>query len=445
MSYAPNGVVRYDYPSHPAAELFPLLPDDQLRELAADIFAHGLVRPITLHAGAVLDGRNRLIACELAGVVPTFEEWGGDGSPWEYVWSLNGARRQLPEGQKAAIRLLCLRASEEWQKARGRRRDEANAARSAALVGNQNAANERPLKRSPATLPETVPHEAPSHTREQLAALAGASPRTAQAVLTLEKRAPALLEKVAAGEVRLTEAMRQLKRETLSERVAALPDGKHRVIYADPPWRYGDDRSGLDGYDLSAAEGQYPTMSTADLGALEIRKLSADDAVLFCWATFPLIPDALDVVRAWGFTYKTAFVWDKGRPNFGNYHNASAELLLVCTRGSCTPDGEKTLEAQVQRVQRVFYCGCGEEFDTPVWHCTHCRHHWADGDERCKNCHVERGGARLAKTRHSGKPEHFRRLIDRMYPHGPRVELFRRGPAPAGWVVWGNEAGSAAE
>src|SRR5262249_2709634 len=93
--------------------------------------------------------------------------------------------------------------------------------------------------------------------------------------------------------------------------------------------------------------------------------------------------------------YKTAFVWAKGRPNFGHYHNASAELLMVCTRGSCTPDA-KHLESQVQTIERT--------------------------------------------GRHSEKPEDFRAMIDRMYPHGKRIELFRRGEAPESWEIWGNEA-----
>lgn len=203
------------------------------------------------------------------------------------------------------------------------------------------------------------------------------------------------VEQIKTGEIKLTQALREQRRETLGDRVAALPDGKHRVIYADPPWKYGDERAGLDGYSDSAAEAQYPTMPTKDICALDVRSLAADDAVLFMWATFPLLPDALDVVSAWGFKYKTAFVWNKCRPNMGNYHNASAELLIVATRGSCTPE----IDARAEQVQSF-----------------------------------KREG------RHSEKPEHFRNLIDSLYPTGPRIELFRRGNAPGGWTVWGNEA-----
>jgi N6-adenosine-specific RNA methylase IME4 len=201
----------------------------------------------------------------------------------------------------------------------------------------------------------------------------------------------AIVERVNAG-AKPTEAERQVRRGLLKAQARALPEGKHRIIYADPPWKYGDERVGMkSGYVPAAAH--YPTMSTAEICELDVRELAADDAVLFLWATFPLLPDALEVVKAWGFKYKTAIVWDKERSNFGNYHDASAELLIVATCGSCTPDASDRI-SQVQR---------------------------------------------KASQRHSAKPEHFRRLIDLLYTDGARVELFRRGDAPQGWAVWGNE------
>jgi N6-adenosine-specific RNA methylase IME4 len=191
-----------------------------------------------------------------------------------------------------------------------------------------------------------------------------------------------------------TQAKREVVRERLAEESEALPVGTYRVIYADPPWQYGDSKA-FEQADATAAEGHYPTMPLADICSLPIEDMAADNAVLFMWGTFPLLPDALQVIRAWGFKYKTAFVWDKQRTNMGNYHTADAEMLFVATRGSCVPDA-KERERQVQRVKRT--------------------------------------------GRHSEKPEHFREMIQRLYPKGSRVELFRRGKAPKGWKVWGNEA-----
>lgn len=201
-------------------------------------------------------------------------------------------------------------------------------------------------------------------------------------------------EAVRSGEVKVNEALRGQRKEELIAKAAALPPDQYRVIYADPPWKYGDERTGLEGYSDSAAAAQYPTMPLIDICAMKVRDMAAPDSVLFLWATFPLLPDALEVVKAWGFSYKTAFVWDKQRANMGNYHNACAELLIVATRGSCTPELDKRAPQVIAE----------------------------------------------ARGKHSAKPESFRALIDTLYPTGPRIELFRRGEAPEGWTVWGNEA-----
>jgi len=130
------------------------------------------------------------------------------------------------------------------------------------------------------------------------------------------------------------------------------------------------------------------------LCALDVRGLAADDAVLFLWATSPLIEQAFTVMHAWGFTYKAMFIWDKVKHNFGHYNSVRHELLLLCTKGSCVPDEQKLFDS-VQSIER---------------------------------------------TEHSTKPEEFRQIIDTLYTHGRRIELFARRQTP-GWEVWGNEPG----
>ena len=80
--------------------------------------------------------------------------------------------------------------------------------------------------------------------------------------------------------------------------------GTYEIIYADPPWRYSAKKV------QGAAENHYPTMSIDELCALPVAELAAKDSALFMWATFPQLPEALRLIRAWGFTYKSvAFVW----------------------------------------------------------------------------------------------------------------------------------------
>jgi ParB-like nuclease family protein len=91
---------------HPIADLFPMLAEDELRELAADIKQRGQLQPIMLdEEGRILDGRNRNAACNLAGVEPWFETYSGD-DPDGYALSVNVNRREMTKGQKAMVIVL---------------------------------------------------------------------------------------------------------------------------------------------------------------------------------------------------------------------------------------------------------------------------------------------------------------------------------------------------
>ena len=160
------------------------------------------------------------------------------------------------------------------------------------------------------------------------------------------------------------------------------------VIYADPPWQYRN--SGLDEY--GHAERHYDTMDLDALCDLPVQELAGKDCALFLWTTSPMLPDAFRVIDAWGFEYKTSFVWDKVKHNFGQYNSVRHELLLVGGRGKSKPEVSKLYDSV----------------------------------------------ASIERTEHSAKPPYFRRLIETLYPSAEKVELFAREAAP-GWTVWGNE------
>lgn len=108
-------------PAHPAALLFPMMSDQELRELAEDIRTNGLLEPIIEHEGMILDGRNREAACELVSVEPRYRTWQGEGrSPTAFVASQNVHRRHLTTAQKAAIavELLPMLAAEAKERQR---------------------------------------------------------------------------------------------------------------------------------------------------------------------------------------------------------------------------------------------------------------------------------------------------------------------------------------
>ena len=201
----------------------------------------------------------------------------------------------------------------------------------------------------------------------------------------------AVAERIASGKAKsLTAARRLVVKESVVDAAQFSDKTKYRVVYADPPWRYGNKL--VDGY--GAAENHYPTMSIDELCALPVADITDKNAVLFLWTTSPLLEECFDVIRAWGFKYKTSFVWDKVRHNMGHYNSVRHEFLLVCTKGSCTPDVGKLFDS-------VVVC---ERSDT-----------------------------------HSEKPEVFRSMIDTLYTHGNKLELFARKKTD-GWTVWGNQA-----
>lgn len=178
----------------------------------------------------------------------------------------------------------------------------------------------------------------------------------------------------------------------------AILEGQYRVIYADPPWSYNDRGQVTEGTAYKRAEAEYPCMTITDLCKLPVEAHTTKNAVLFLWATSPMLlynPGPREVIEAWGFKYKTSIVWDKVLGNFGHYVHGSHELLLICTRGSCLPDQPTPSPDSVQTIRR--------------------------------------------SDVHSEKPEEFRQIIEKLYTTGPRLELFGRKPVE-GWSVFGNDS-----
>ena len=183
------------------------------------------------------------------------------------------------------------------------------------------------------------------------------------------------------------------KRTNIQYEDIETPEGKYRVFYADPPWKYNDSGVVTEDDNYGRAERHYKTMSTKEICELPIKELTDENAVLFLWVTSPFLEDGFKVISSWGFEYKTSFVWDKIKHNFGHYNSVRHEFLLVCTKGSCIPDAKKLYDSVVS---------------------------------------IERSKV------HSEKPDFFRKMIDELYTHGNRIELFGK-KENENWTVWGNQ------
>ncbi len=185
--------------------------------------------------------------------------------------------------------------------------------------------------------------------------------------------------------------------QTPARPTASIPPvGKYGVILADPPWKF--EVRGPSGQGR-AAENHYPTMTTHEIASLKVDgrtvpDLAHDDAVLFLWTTSNMIPDALAVIQAWGFTFKTtAFVWLKdGAPGLGYWTRKRSEICLLGTRGN-----PKRQNADV---------------DEGIW---------------------------APRFEHSQKPKAAYERIERLVA-GPYIELFARHQRE-GWEAWGNHPG----
>ena len=159
------------------------------------------------------------------------------------------------------------------------------------------------------------------------------------------------------------------------------------TIYADPPWAYSNQAT------RAATDNHYETLTVdelCDAAKFPVDALAAEDAHLHLWTTNAFLFDARLIIEAWGFTYKSCFVWVKTEMGIGNYWRVSHEFMLLGVRGSC-PFLDKSLMS------------------------------WAEHH----------------RTRHSAKPHQVRRSVEKASPQ-PRLELFARN-ACDGWVVWGDE------
>jgi N6-adenosine-specific RNA methylase IME4 len=160
-------------------------------------------------------------------------------------------------------------------------------------------------------------------------------------------------------------------------------------IYADPPWRYGNQAT------RASTDNHYPTMTVDEIAALPVGKLAAPKSHLWLWTTNGFLFECPRLFEAWGFEFKSSYVWVKPQIGIGNYVRNSHEFLLLAVRGGL-----------VGRAKNVRSWG---EFD---------------------------------RTRHSAKPERIRAdVVERVSP-GPYLELFARQEVP-GWKSWGNDVAPA--
>lgn len=180
----------------------------------------------------------------------------------------------------------------------------------------------------------------------------------------------------------------------------AFTQGKtYKTIYADPPWQF-QNRTGKVAPEHKRLR-RYETMTLEEIQQLPVSEAADERSHLYLWVPNALLPDGLEVMRAWGFTYKTNLIWEKvrtdGQPDgrgVGFYFRNVTEILLFGIRGG----NNRTLSPGRSQVNLI----------------------------------------RSMKREHSRKPDEIISVIEQCSP-APRLELFARGDRP-GWDMWGNQA-----
>jgi N6-adenosine-specific RNA methylase IME4 len=388
------------YRRHPAAALFPLLEGEAFERFADRIQQNGLRDAIELvKVGGeefILDGSNRGLACAARGVKPRFKHYEGPKdleSLITYSLDKNGdGRRHLDPSVRAMI------AAEAAKLPQGNPGDR-ETGRSAGLMtqaeaGKRLGVSERLVRRAVVVRDKGTPKVKEAVMKGKLAVEAAEQVTKLSKAKQDEIADQALAKKgqIKSGRVKALvqqEEKRAVVRKINEQKVPPTPIGPFRVIYADFPWPYDNS----DQHDGSRGHIPYPPMPVSEGIAMrgEIDKLAHPDGCLLgFWTTNAFVPDAVRMVEAWGFTWRTMYTWDKERDGVGTWGRGRTEHLIIASRGDVT----HTLN----------------EVSTLL---------------------------RAPRREHSRKPDEAAELF-RLHCPGPHLEMFAREPR-SGWSVWGAE------
>ena len=178
-------------------------------------------------------------------------------------------------------------------------------------------------------------------------------------------------------------------------------DKKYNIIYADPPWHFGSkELQKYQGKRFRPLEEVYNTEKTSSLCKWNVKRIADKDCAIFMWATDAHIEDAICLMKAWGFKYKTiAFIWAKQTKNGKQISNLGAWTMKNCEICLFGTKGAMLKHKKSNSVKQLFYS---------------------------------------ERKSHSKKPDCTRLFIEELFGDLPRIELFARQHAD-GWDCWGNE------
>jgi N6-adenosine-specific RNA methylase IME4 len=363
--------------------LIPPLDPKEFEQLEKNILQDGCRDPLVLWNGILIDGHNRYQICTKHSISFNTITHNFESEAHARVWirANQRGRRNLTPAWLIELEL-------------GNKEDLAKIG-AAKKAHGQTAPGKTLLSQNDKSVKEEPKH----NTQKEIAKAANVSVGQVGMAEQVKKKAPELWEKAKAGEVSISTAYKEIKKEekkaehkaNVEAQKAAiesgelkLPEGVFEVIAIDPPWNYGREYDP----DGSRVANPYPEMTQDQLLAIDLP--AADDSVLFLWTTHQFIWDAKALMDKWGFTYKATMVWDKEKIGMGAWFRMQCEFCLVGIKGK------------------------------PHWENTT----WRD---------IIREGRR----EHSRKPDAFYEMVESV-TLGRRLEYFSREKRN-GWEVFGND------
>lgn len=353
--------------------LIPALMDEEYNQLEENLLQNGIREPLSVWGDILIDGHNRYDIAQKHGLEYSVKAYEFDSRNDVIFWIIKNqfGRRNISNYNRALLAIKLKPVIAEKAKE--------NQIKSGLDYGKGSQKSVEPIK--------------PVDTQKELAKMANVSHDTIARVEKIESKAsPEVIKRIQQGDLSINKAYQDIRREEKRTEIKISPPkpvlGKYNVVYCDPPWKYEFSET-----ENRAIENQYPTMTLQEIKALNIP--SDDDSVLIMWATAPKLEEAISVLNAWGFSYRTCAVWDKEKIGMGYWFRGQHEILLIGVKGKFhAPDPEN-------RVSSVY---------------------------------------REARTQHSKKPCHYYDLIEKMFPNGKYLELFSRNKYSEKWEVWGNQA-----
>ena len=366
--------------------LIPPLGKEEYSQLEANILADGCREPLVVWNGTLIDGHNRFEICTKHGIEFKTKQMSFESKAHARIWMRDNqkGRRNLSTAWLIELEL-------------GKKADlmEIGKVNQSQAGGDKKST----MAKSLVSQNDRSDHVAPISTRTEIAKAANVSTGQVGMAEQVKKKAPDLWEKAKQGEVSISSAYKEIKKEEKkAERTAMiqeqkraiesgetkLPEGVFEVVAIDPPWNYGREYDP----DSSRVANPYPEMSQAEL--LEMKPPFANDCVLFLWTTHQFLFDAKELMDKWGFTYKATMVWDKEKIGMGAWLRMQCEFCLIGIKGK------------------------------PMWQNT-----------------THRDIIRESRREHSRKPEAFYAMVEQTTA-GRRLDYFSRQQRE-GWEVYGND------